>query len=222
MDNPLQNIDQTFEINLPEKQSLDEYLDEMLPGIRPLSEDLRETKFYAVEGGKPWLEIRDDPNAQEMVLHFFNEGGEYLKSIDGNVTRGRWRLLDQTNKIIIEQGGKSGGSQGGSGGKGGGKGGGSHGGQQGGGKSSGPAKSELYELAFLNAQFFILKKHGDQTRKGRRKYFMMGYEGTVRGLKWLDCVELLFNEYRNQWSAFNTIVVIAVVILVILFVLSYF
>lgn len=196
MDNPLQNIDQTFELNLPEKQTLDEYLDQMLPGIRPLSEDLRETKFYIMEGGKPWQEIRDDPGFQEVVLHFFNEGGEYLQSVDGNVSRGRWRLLDQTNKMIIEQGG--------------------------GGKGGDPNRSELYELAFLNAQFFILKKHGDQSRKGKRKYFMMGYEGTVRGLKWLDCVELLFNEYRNQWSSFNTIVVVAVVIVIILFFLSYF
>ncbi len=217
MDNPLQNIDQTFELNLPEKQSLDAYLDEMLPSIRHLSEDLRETKFYAVEGGKPWMEIQDDPGFQESVLHFFNEGGEYLKSVDGNVSRGRWRLLDQTNKIIIEQGGKGGGQSGSqSGGRGGG---GQHGGKGGGGS---PSKSELYELAFLNAQFFILKKHGDQARKGRRKYFFMGYEGTVRGLGWLDCVELLFNEYRNQWTTFNTIVVAAIVIIVIIFFLSYF
>ena len=207
MDNPLQNIDKTFELDLPERQTLDDYLDTVLPGIRHLGEDLREMKFFVVEGGKPWMEIRDDPNFQETVLHFFNEGGEYLQSVDGNVSKGRWRLLDQTNKIIIEQGGSS---------RGGSKGGGDN-------RSGGnPSKSELYELAFLNPQFFILKKHGDQTRKGRRKYFFMGYEGTVRGLKWLDCVELLMNEYRNQWSQFNTWVVVAVVILVLLFFLSYF
>lgn len=198
MDNPLQDIDKTFELDLPEQESLDAYLDQMLPNIRHLSEDLRESNFYVLEGGKPWLEIRDDPGFQETVVHFFNDGGEYLQSVDGNVSRGRWRLLDQTNKIIIEQGGSSGG------------------------KGGEPNRSEMYELAFLNAQFFILKKHGDQSRKGKKKYFFMGYEGTVRGLKWLDCVELLFNEYRNQWSNFNTIVVVAVVILVILFFLSYF
>ena len=196
MDNPLQDIDKTFELDLPEQQSLDAYLDQMLPSIRHLSEDLRELKFYVMEGGKPWLEIRDDPGFQETVVHFFNDGGEYLQSVDGNVTRGRWRLLDQTNKIIIEQGG--------------------------GGKGGDPNRSEMYELAFLTPQFMILKKHGDQSRKGKKKYFFLGYEGTVRGLKWLDCVELLFNEYRNQWSNFNTMVVLAVVVLIILFFLSYF
>ncbi|MEO1262365.1 MAG: hypothetical protein AAFZ15_26400 [Bacteroidota bacterium] len=194
MDNPLQDIDKTFERNLPAHQNLNDYLfKEVIPQIRHLSEDLREEKFYVLEGGKPWLEITDNPNAQEAVLHFFNTNGEYLKSVDGNVSRGRWRLLDQTNKMIIEQGG--------------------------GGKGD-PNKNELYELAFLNPQFFILKKHSGKTKTP--KFLFLGYEGTVRGLKWLDCVELLYNEYRNEWSSFNTIVVVAVVIIVLLFFLSYF
>ncbi len=194
MDNPLQKIDQTFEVNLPHKQSLDEYLDTMLPEVRHLSEDLRELNYYVMEGGKPWLEIRDDPGFQETVLHFFNDGGEYLQSVDGNVSRGKWRLLDSTNKIIIEQGGRS----------------------------NDPSKSELYELAFLNSNFLILKKHGDQSRKNKRKYLFLGNEGAIRGLKWLDCVELLFNEYRNQWGSFQNYIVIAVVILLFFLILSLF
>ena len=194
MDNPLQDIDKTFERNLPARQNLNEYLfQEVIPQIRHLSEDLREEKFYVVEGGKPWLEISDNPNAQETVLHFFNNNGEYLKSVDGNVSRGRWRLLDQTNKMILEQGG--------------------------GGKGD-PNKNELYELAFLNPKFFILKKHGGNPKSP--KFLFLGYEGTVKGLKWLDCVELLYNEYRNEWSTFNTIVLAAVVIIVLWFFLSYF
>ncbi|HFA49322.1 MAG TPA: hypothetical protein ENJ95_09925 [Bacteroidetes bacterium] len=199
MDNPLQNIEQTFEVNLPQQDSLDDYLDEVLPTIRQWSEDLREMKFFVMDGGKPWLEIRDDPGFMEQVLHFFNEGGEYLQSVDGNVSRGKWRLLDQTNKIIIEQGGGGGGRGGGS-----------------------AAKSELYELAFLNAGFFILKKHGDQGRKKKRKYLFMGYEPVVKGLKWLDCVELLFNEYRNQWGSFQWAVVAAVVLVLALLLYSLF
>ncbi len=195
MDNPLQKIDQTFELNLPPQETLDGYLDSMLPNVRHLGEDLREMDFYVAGGGKPWLEVRDDPSFQETVLHFFNEGGEYLQSVDGNVSRGKWRLLDSTNKIIIEQGGRSGGD---------------------------PSRSELYELAFLNSTFFILKKHGDQSRKNKRKYLFMGYEGSIRGLKWLDCMELLFNEYRSQWGSFQNYVVIAVVILIIFLLLSWF
>lgn len=193
MNNPLQDIDKEFEQNLPEDmQTMEEHLDFMLPGIRHLSEDLSETKFYIGEGGKPWMEVRDDPYFQEVVLHFFNTNNEYLKVVNGNVSRGRWRLLDQTNKMIIDQGG--------------------------GGKDA--SRSELFELAFLNAQFFILKKHGVQ--KGKQKYFLMGYEGTVRNLDWRDCMELLFNNHREQWGQFNTIIVVAIVVILILLAVSYF
>ena len=184
MNNPLDNIEETFEVNLPERQTLDEYLDFVLPQVRQFSEDLREQKFYVSPGGKPWMEVKDDPGFQEAVLHFFNEGGEYLQSVDGNVSRGRWRLLDGTNKMIIEQGGDKGG------------------------------RSELYELAFLNAQFFILVKHGNFQKKGRNRYFFMGFEPVVRGLKWRDCVELIFNQYRSQWGMFQWLVILFVVIVI--------
>jgi len=203
MSKALENIGDEFDIALPNKEKLDDYLDMMLPGIRQFSEDLREMENYVIAGGKPWMEIRDDPGFQETVLHFFNEQGEYLQSVDGNVSKGRWRLLDATNKIIIEQGG------GGGGGKGGGRGGGGN-----------AARSELFELAFLNKTFFILKKHGDQQGKRSRKYKMMAYEGAVRGLKWKDCMELLFNEYRNQVGPFNYLVIAAIVLLVIVILFS--
>jgi hypothetical protein len=194
MSKALENIGGEFEIELPQKEKLDDYLDLILPQIRQWSEDLREMENYVISGGKPWLEVRDDPGFQETVLHFFNEGGEYLQSVDGNVSRGRWRLLDATNKIIIEQGG--------------------------GGKAGSPNKSELFELAFLNQKFFILKKHGDQFKKRSRRYLMLGFEGSIRGLKWKDCVELLFNEYRSHWGMFNYIVVAAIILILIVIIFS--
>lgn len=217
MNNALEKIGDEFELELPNKEKLDDYLDLILPQIRKWSEDLREMENYVIAGGKPWQEVRDDPNFQETVLHFFNEGGEYLQSVDGNVTRGRWRLLDATNKIIIEQGG-------GGGGKGGGRQQDNRGGRQqdnrGGGKGGNPSKSELFELAFLNKQFFILKKHGDVFKKRNRRYLMMGFEGSVRGLKWKDCVELLFNEYRSHWGMFQYIVLAAILLVVIVILFS--
>ena len=190
MDNPLDKIEETFEVDLPDKDTLDDLVDAILPQIGHLGEDLREQKFFVMPGGKPWLEIRDDPGFQETVLHFFNEGGEYLLSVNGNISKGRWRLLDGTNKMIIEQGGE-------------------------GGDKSGEkkfTKSELFELAFLNQYFFILRKHGNQ-HHGKR-YFFMGYEGAVRGLKWRDCIELLYNEYRSQWGMFQYLLIIIIVIVV--------
>ena len=103
----LQKVAGNFSVELPELNSLEEYVEFIVPKIRPWGEDLRETEFYVVKGGKPWLEVRDDPNFHEAVLHFFNEGGEYLTSVEGNVQRGKWRLLEGTNKILIELGNKS-------------------------------------------------------------------------------------------------------------------
>jgi hypothetical protein len=195
MNNPLDRIEDSFELEIPARESMDDYLDTILPQIRQFSEDLREQKFYSMSGGKPWLEIRDDPGFQEAVLHFFNEGSEYLQSVDGNVSRGRWRLLDGTNKIIIEQSG-------------------------GGGGDKEPARSELFELAFLNQQFFVLKKHGDQQRKGRKKYLVLAFEPVVKGLKWKDVIELMYNEFRSQWGTFQYLLVAAVILAIIVVLFS--
>lgn len=210
MNNPLDRIEDSFELEIPARESMDDYMDTILPQIRQFSEDLREQKFYSMPGGKPWIEIRDDPGFQESVLHFFNEGGEYLQSVDGNVTRGRWRLLDGTNKIIIEQGGGKG-----SGGDNKGK----DGGHQGGGDKE-PSRSELFELAFLNLHFFVLKKHGDQQRKGRKKYMVMAFEPAVKGLKWKDVIELMYNEYRSHWGTFQYLMLAAIVLVIIVILFS--
>jgi hypothetical protein len=196
MDNPLDKIEETFEVDLPvpQAETLDSYLDEVLADIHHLSEDLREQQFYVASGGKPWLEVRDDPGFQESVLHFFNPNGEYLQSVDGNVSRGKWRLLDGTNKIIIEQGGSD----------------------------RNPSRSELFELAFLNHYFFILKKHGNHARRKKGKYLVMGYEPYVNGLKWKDFVDLMYNEFRSQWGAFQYIILAAVIIFIIVIAYSLF
>jgi hypothetical protein len=188
MNNPLDRIEETFEVSMPEAKSpsMDAYLDEILPALFKSSEDLREIQYYVSEGGKPWLEIKDDAGFQESVLHFFNENGEYLQSVDGNITKGHWRLLDGTNKIIIEQG-----------------------------TERHPVRSELFELAFLNSNFFILRKHGNQQIKGRHKYFAMGYEPAVRNLKWRDYIELLYNERRRQFGLFHLILIILVVAVIL-------
>ena len=177
---------------LPERENLDDYLDMVLPYVRPWSEDLSEQKFYVSNGGKPWLEFRDDPGFQEIVVHFFNENGEYLQAVDGNVTRGKWRLLDGTNKLILEQGGGN------------------------------NSRSELFELAFLSPSFFILMKHGGKNKKNKRKYFVMGYEAQMKRLEWRDYVELLFNTYRSQNKSFRTLIIMLVILAAVIIAFSVF
>ena len=129
-ENFLDEVSRNFSIELPKRDNMAEYLELVLSEIGQWGEDLAETEYYAVEGGKPWMEIRDSPAFQEHVLHFFNPNGEYLQSVNGIVYKGKWRLLDNTNKIILDINGPMGG------------------------------KSTLYDLAFLSDAFFILQQSG--------------------------------------------------------------
>jgi hypothetical protein len=178
------SFSKSFSVELPYAETLDRYLDQLIPVVRPLGEDLRETKFYL---DKAWLELRDDDNFHDAVVHFFNEGEEYLRSVNGNVSGGSWRFMESSNKFLLSYG----------------------------------DTTELYDLAFLDSQFFILKKHGDQERIGRRKYFVMIFEPIGKKLEWRNAMELLFNRYRNNSSFYISLVVIIVLIVAIFLVLSW-
>ena len=207
----LETVLRSLNVELPHRESLDEYLDIIIPAVRKWGEDLGETKYYSQEGGKPWLEVRDEDNFHNTIVHFFNElqqggnpaSGEYLRSTDGNVIKGRWRLLEGTNKMIIEMGGGGGG-----------------GGDKGGGGGGGGGQSELYELAYLDSYFFILKKHGEQ--RGRRKYFAMGFEPFIKGLEWRDYAEALFNTYRSKHRTYQITMAIVVILVILVLALSFF
>ena len=96
-----------------------------------------------------WLEISDKDDFHEKILHIFRDENEYLYSLDGNITTGVWNVLPKNTLIIDQMEGEE------------------------------KLKSELYDLAFLNKDFFVLKKHGDQQRIGKPKYkllfFCLGY-----------------------------------------------
>lgn len=181
-----EKILRSMSLELPVMDTMDEYLDMIIPLVKPWGEDLYEEEYYI---GTRWLEVKDDDTFHEAVLHIFQEESEYLNSIDGNIRKGTWRRLDKSNTFIIEQLAGSAGSP-----------------------------TELYDLAFLNKEFFILKKHGDQQRKGFSKYFVMGNEAYIKNLEWRDVMELLFNRYRNnsRWIII-TVIFLLIVLLFIFF-----
>lgn len=182
MENKLtENISRTFELPLPDAATMDQQLDQIIPKVRPWGEDLYEQQYYLETR---WLEIRDDDEFHESVLHIFRDEGEYMISIDGNITQGIWKILSKSNTFIIE-------------------------------KMVGDAviTSELYDLAFLNKDFFILRKHGDQKRKGGKKYFVLANERSVRGLEWRDVMELLYNQYRNNSTYMVSLIALVVLVL---------
>lgn len=63
-------------------------------------------------------------------------------------------------------------------------------------------KSELFDLRFLNNEFMVLTKHGDQVRKGLRRFFLLAHEPITRGrngdLDWRNIMEKLFNVWREN------------------------
>lgn len=144
---------------------MDSHLNFILPKVIPYGEDLREENFWL---SKRWKEIRDDEGFHESILHIFNDGGEYLLSLDGNVVKGSWKRLNKDNTLILEISGKS----------------------------------ELFDLRFLNPDFMILTKHGDQTRKGLRRYFCLMHEPAAkaggRELDWRNVMEKMFNIWREN------------------------
>jgi len=168
---------------LPFLESMDQYLDFILPSIKPWGEDLYETEHYV---GRPYLEVRDNDDFHEAVLHIFNPEGAYMVSVDGNVYEGAWQIVNGTNKLILQR------------------------------PTGGAEQQELYVLAFMNKDFFILRKHGDQKRKGHKKYFVMGAENLVRGLEWRDVMELMFHRYRSNKMIVYFAILIVVIIIIIL------
>ena len=94
-------ITNTFQTPLPQANDLDKYLEEMLPMLEGYGENLDQEALYLEH---PWLEFRDDDYFHESILHFFNPNEEYLSSINGEVSFGLWRKMNQGKTLLIENG----------------------------------------------------------------------------------------------------------------------
>lgn len=72
---------------LPPFDNLDQGIDFLMGYLRRFSEDLWEQEFYI---NRRWMEVRDDVNFQEAILHVFEEDGSYLRILDGDISTGSW------------------------------------------------------------------------------------------------------------------------------------
>jgi hypothetical protein len=63
-------------------------------------------------------------------------------------------------------------------------------------------RSELFDLRYLNNDFMILTKHGDQARKNLRRFFFLVHESASRAggkeLDWRNLMERMYNVYREN------------------------
>jgi hypothetical protein len=175
---------------MPDAESLQKYLDIILPQVRQWSEDLREERFYL---GESWYEFRDDDTFHDHVLHFFNDDGEYMRSENGDVSNGSWKLVGASNRMIIDY-----------------------------------ETTEMYDLVFMNENFLILQKLGDQVRLGKDKYFFMVNEKmfrafkkkTKRALEWPDAMQLLYRVKYDHSQFYQTLTIMVLVIVIIVLIYS--
>ncbi|HHB79980.1 MAG TPA: hypothetical protein ENK85_12170 [Saprospiraceae bacterium] len=78
-------------------------------------------------------------------------------------------------------------------------------------------KSELFDLAFLNKDFLILKKHGNQKRINKKKYLVLGFEKSCGKLDWLDLMDKMYDLYRGNWLFTLMIILLLLVAGLLLF-----
>lgn len=167
--------------DLPEFANLAEGIGFLMRYLRPYSENLSDYEFYLK---RRWMEVRDDIEFQEAVLHVFKEGGEYLHIIDGDVSGGTWE--HELRGIILQFAGQH----------------------------------ELFELVFLNENFFILKKHGNHDSKGYKSpYLFLASESLARGAEWPELLAIMYDYYKDN-SNYKAIVFGVLVLVIVIALLS--
>jgi len=183
---------------MPHYESLDEYIDYIIPKIAPYGEDLYEEEYYTE---KLWREVSDKDNFLNVVVHILKKKGEehdlfnassgadYMMSIDGDIIKGNWTRPDGQGSNIITL------------------------------KIA--TKYELYQKIFINDDFFILKKHGDKWQNTGRKYLVLGRESHIKDLEWREVVELLYDVYRYRIQFILTVLLAAIIVFII-FALSFY
>ncbi len=182
-------------LELEQKESLDQYIDFILPKIYYLGEDLKDTEYYV---DHPWKEIRQDADFHEHIVHIFkrpdlpfdvkskseDDGPDYMRLVNGEGPKGKWMFVAKTNILLIKQ-------------------------------AAVPTLQqalnsfESFQLVFLNDEFFIIKRYGTIARPGEPKYIVLGREARVRNIEWRECMDLLYNVYRYNmvYISFVSIVV---------------
>lgn len=155
-------------------------LEEILRKAQKWSEKLPDLEQYTE---RPWLEISFGSPDNSSILHLFNEGGEYLRSVNGDYIAGKWRILHNTNKLVIDKG---------------------------------EERGFLYDLIFLNQDFFILEKHGPKDTFDE-KYLFLIHEPLGKGLNQEEAWELFAENtrYNNRvilWLAVFLFIIVGTII----------
>jgi hypothetical protein len=173
----LGNIFRSINPPLPKFNSLDEGIDYLLYYVGGYSDSLGDKQVY-IE--KRWVEVRDQVDFQENVLHVFRENGTYNHILNGDISAGSWELA--MGGFVWKFGGRN----------------------------------ELYQLVFLNEDFFILKKQGNHYR-APRKYVVLVQERLARGKEWTDLLDVLYELYKGNSNYILLLVMFFIAVAVLFF-----
>ncbi len=77
--------------------------------------------------------------------------------------------------------------------------------------------SELYNLQYMNDEFMILEKPGDQRSLGKSKYLVLGREHKVRDIDWKSAMNRLAEKHKKGFGTILMVVAAISILLVIYF-----
>jgi hypothetical protein len=79
-------------------------------------------------------------------------------------------------------------------------------------------KHELYELVFLNDEFFILTKYGDHKTKGAGKtYWMLAKEPLVNRYEWPELLSLMYEIYKVNTNYMSIVFLFFIIVGIVVF-----
>lgn len=182
-DRLLDKIAEPFNINLPEKETMEQTIDEYLPAVKRFSEsdlDDENSPLY----NRDWIKMSDKPGMTTISMHTFIRGSNEIRIANDGVMDGLVFRVLTSKRIIIGQ--------------------------------SMHRDAKLYELAFLDNDFFILKQHGNEANFRGGKYLFYCREGIGDKLTWNQALEKMVDRYRNNEFPWVLIAVIAAIVLGVL------
>lgn len=182
-DRLLDKIAEPFNLQLPEYDSMEQMIDNVLPVVRKFSEpsfEDEDASLYRVE----WVKMSDRPGDTVVSLYRFQEGGEIRIANDGVMEAKAFEA--EGKRIIIGD--------------------------------SIYRNSLLYELAFMDNDFLILKRHGNEANM-TNKYLFYCRESIGTRLTWNEALEKMVDKYRN--SQFPLIFV-AIIVTILIAAMLYF
>ena len=174
-------------LKLEKADTLDGYLEQILPRIEYSSDTLYESELYT---NLRWLEITD--GRAEMILRIFSldkmidksvaslDPFKYTHSVNGNVTYGTWTLL-KGKALVLEH----------------------------------DISRELFDLVFLNEEFMVLQKHGHKPNNNVSRYIFLTREELADGLSWRQNAEELYNVYRHNLASIVLVVLLGFIVLLV-------